>query len=410
MSMFIWKNLKRIFHIFCVLATIVTVYNCFYEYFLDKDVSLVTFQTFNDHPDHVYPSFTLGILNPFLASKLYPYGAGINDVSYRSFLTGRHEWDGRMANINYDRVTTDLNKHFLIYKEEGRKFETKKLKNFVDNPTERDEVYVSLRSPLIKCFTKDFLFVKKGRINSFRMWINSDVFPSGKRPEKKTDLEHLDFGGLYIYMHYPKQLMRKLARHLLQPSERKSNSSKYYGMKITVKSMETVKRRNRGSVPCVEGLPDDDKAFEENIITSSGCRPPYIISSSQVPNCSSQKELRKAYENWFKVIVQEKETEEYSLIPCQTVEAVTYRYDELELNQEDLTAWLDTPLNISVLTEISSAILFHVVFDLRHFKQFESIQAYSPQSLIGNAGMTKKYISVMHWGAPIWSRPPCPQI
>ena len=98
---------KWFFHIMCVFLTTGLTSWCFYKYNLDEDVSLVSFVTFNDDENKIYPALTLCFWNPFLNEKLKSYGSNINTTTYSRFIQGTF-WDESMARIDYDDVTVSL--------------------------------------------------------------------------------------------------------------------------------------------------------------------------------------------------------------------------------------------------------------------------------------------------------------
>ena len=106
------KVFKYMSHALCGIATIGFIIYCVYQYILDEDVSRIEFQQFNSEEDHIYPAITMCFPKPLLEDKLAPYGEGINTSSYSSFLKGEL-WDERMANINYDDVSMNIEEYLL---------------------------------------------------------------------------------------------------------------------------------------------------------------------------------------------------------------------------------------------------------------------------------------------------------
>ena len=103
---------KYIFHGLCGFATLGFTIFCVHQYTLDEDVAKIEFQEFNSDEDHIYPTVTMCFPNPLLEDKLRRYGDGINVSTYTSFLVG-DLWDERMAQIDYDDVSVDIDHHLL---------------------------------------------------------------------------------------------------------------------------------------------------------------------------------------------------------------------------------------------------------------------------------------------------------
>ena len=105
---------KYIFHALCGVATVGFTIYCVYQYLLDEDVARIEFAEFNSEINNIYPTITLCFPSPLLEDKLAKYGKGINATTYSSFLTGQHNsWDDRMAQIDYDDVSLNIEKYFL---------------------------------------------------------------------------------------------------------------------------------------------------------------------------------------------------------------------------------------------------------------------------------------------------------
>ena len=103
---------KYVFHVFCGVATLGFTIFCVHQYALDEDVARIEFQEFNSEENKIYPTVTMCFPNPLLEHKLEEYGEGINVTSYTSFLVG-NLWDNRMALIDYDDVSIDIENYLL---------------------------------------------------------------------------------------------------------------------------------------------------------------------------------------------------------------------------------------------------------------------------------------------------------
>ena len=102
--------IREIFTFFCVLGTAVMIWHCLHNYMKDGDVSSIQFRRFNEDEDAVAPSISLCFNDVFLENKLQEIGEAINSITYRSFLQGKTQ-DNRMAQIDYDNVTIDMNNY-----------------------------------------------------------------------------------------------------------------------------------------------------------------------------------------------------------------------------------------------------------------------------------------------------------
>ena len=106
------RAFKCIFHALCGFATISLTVYCVHQYILDEDVARIEFKEFNSGDDNIYPAVTMCFPSPLLKQKLEQYGNGINVSTYSSFLMGGL-WDNRMAHINYDDVSINIEDYLL---------------------------------------------------------------------------------------------------------------------------------------------------------------------------------------------------------------------------------------------------------------------------------------------------------
>ena len=170
------KIITLSFKLVCVLIAVFLSICCFYEYFLDNDVTLVDIKRFHENDEAVYPSVMLCFYNPFLKDSLQKYSPTINTTLYKRFLVGDY-WAEEMNNVDYDKVTIDINKYFLGY--DIMYTDTRPRRYCSNNKTIGKDGWtpprVSLRTPSMKCFTVDIPFKSKTNIMQVGLKIKSDV-------------------------------------------------------------------------------------------------------------------------------------------------------------------------------------------------------------------------------------------
>ena len=88
-----------IFKVLCIAATISMLVYCGYEFLQNKDLSEISFVSFNEDKNSIYPQISLCFLEQYLEDELEKYGSGINSTSYAKFLKGEI-WDDRMKDID----------------------------------------------------------------------------------------------------------------------------------------------------------------------------------------------------------------------------------------------------------------------------------------------------------------------
>ena len=145
------KLLKRIFHALCVLATVSLSIQCLYNYFLNETASIIEYQKFQKDGLSGYPSISMCFMHPFLEPELRILGT--NTSSYIKYLQGKFH-DEQMKKIKYDDVTISLKDYVdaaALFLLDGNRFPMQ---------LDDDNIYVSLRTDNMKCFTIDIPFIK----------------------------------------------------------------------------------------------------------------------------------------------------------------------------------------------------------------------------------------------------------
>ena len=187
------KLLKGVFHTLCVLATVSLSIQCLYSYFLNETTSIVEYQKFQKDGLSGYPSISMCFMHPFLEPELRILGT--NTSSYIKYLQGKFQ-DDHMKKIKYDAVTISLKDYVdgaSIFLLDGNRF-----------PMQLDDIYVSLRTDMMKCFTIDIPFIKDKLINAFQLEIRNSVFPNKKRP---VTVSHERPEGFVVSFQYPRQFL-----------------------------------------------------------------------------------------------------------------------------------------------------------------------------------------------------------
>ena len=106
------KTCMYCFAILCGLATVSLCSYWFYQFTLNKDLSVVQYKEFEGANDGVFPTASLCLGNPFLKKKLDEYG--VNETSYLAFLRGE-SFTKEMLNINFSYVTIDITDYINGY-------------------------------------------------------------------------------------------------------------------------------------------------------------------------------------------------------------------------------------------------------------------------------------------------------
>ena len=201
------------FKLFVLCILIWFIYQGIDRYIQDEDVSLISFKTFHDGSDYLYPTTTMCFYNPFLQEELKKYGSGINITSYSQYLQGKF-LDERMKYVPYDNVTISMEDQLLSI---SGKLENSSFiwlfdhenKHQLHHSAKHPPYYTSFKSGLSKCFSFDIPYIPNTVIWSLFITIKTGVFPKGTRARNiYFDGTDATEGGFTTSFHYPKQLLR----------------------------------------------------------------------------------------------------------------------------------------------------------------------------------------------------------
>ena len=367
------KHVGQLYNILCVsgfLAAIIFCFVCFKE---NNDICLVDLKEYNGHPDNIYPSISIMIVNPFLDDKLKTMGEGINAVNYSKFLAGKL-WDPRMLDIDYDNVTIDLNEYFLGYEMFGDNFSIITIDNFTNDPATSygwRRPYKNFRSAGWQTYAIDPPFNTYGAVTRFLVQasvkIRTDVFKNSIRPASYDyDQDSPTWGGFEVWFHYPNQLME--AWHMGMGKwfwpKKGPLSSRNYAMIFERSKMDVLERRNKKNSPCIEDWKNHDQYVMENLISAAGCRPPHWTSKKDVRICNSQEEM-------LKVLPPLKKHELLDFVPpCRSITNIPFSYSETEDHGMHSREYFKITMTCADPS----------------FKNIVQVREYSVQNLIGNTG------------------------
>ena len=301
------KYCQWAFQLVCILVTLSLQIYCLFRYFLDEDLSSVQYTPFHIHKDAMYPSFSFCFLPPFLENKSKMYEDDINITTYSQFLNGEL-WDDRMLEIDYDNVTVSMEGHLISSK---IRFQDKSVMNWKP----KTGFYVSFRSGVRKCFTLDVPYIDQKLIWDIQLFMKNTMFPHGRRPEP-SDNYHF-----YTYLNYPGQRFTSYSTIKYYWDSRENRTSSYM-MAFEMKNMDVTSHRNKRRKPCFADWRSYDQMIMDDIILSTGCRPPHWDTTLDVKLCSNASQMRS--------FVDQPVTSKVNSYapPCQTIERLDYDYRE----------------------------------------------------------------------------------
>lgn len=316
--------LRKVFNILCFMLALFWTYRCLKSYLDDDDVVLVHYKQFHQSPSAIYPSITICLSNPFAQEKVF----GDKEYSvaeYLKVLRG-YVWNEKLANLDYDNVTINLDDYLKEYRVVSQ-FDTVYDQDFTEQEQEANHALkrytITLRSPLVKCFTFDTSYKEESKINAIRISLDTKVFTNKRRPTSA-------FGSgdrrLIVALTYPKQLTRCYSSAKMRWPNRSNDSSINYQMHFAVTSMDVVKYRNKRKDPCIENWKAYDIYVQEELIKTAGCNPSQWKYESELPKCSRKDQLALILDKFDNVIAQDF----WNYNPCQMIRQIQYKYEEVE--------------------------------------------------------------------------------
>ena len=351
------KWFDNIFQLACIIATVSMVLFCSYEFSKNNDLSEVSFKPFNY--ETVYPEVSLCLINPFLDDKFASY--------YLPHLSG-HIWNETMVDVDFEKITRKLEDNIL---------DTCVRSSFDEHC--KDKASISTHVHLIggKCLSFHHKYHK--RVYEALVWMNNTIFPDGIRPSQFT---------FFILFTFPQQLLRM--SKLWPPSghwDTQNDSSIAYHMNFDLSDIQVIKRRNKYGSKCYD-LENYDSIIEEEILSDVGCRPFYVPSLQKHVPCSTKQEMQ-AISDRVKSIMSKSEKFKSITPPCHEITRIQISYKEEIVQKKQSERGNDMMDEVAIIERpfgYTGWFRVALTFPTNMYMEIKQVRAYSPQSLIGNAG------------------------
>ena len=356
------------YHALCTIAALGMFIYCVYQYEQNRDVSMVDFTEMNAGKDNIYPAVSICISTRLLARTLNNGSNKTDFANYWSFLTGDY-WEDKYLDVSYDNVTESiesfllgasvwnfytLEKGWIRYLYPIEDFQNYEpdiiLKSF------QPKFYTSFRDFHERCLSIDIPNHLSDKISIFELFFNNSIFRNESRPRDT------EFG---VKIHYPNQfLTATCARY----SWKKHKLQEDYTMKFSLQNVIVLNRRNKRRSPCIEDWMHHDQAVRRNIMEEVGCQPPHWDKITNLPKCSSSKQMKYFYE--MNVSAQ--------YPPCKQIKKLIYAYEELKYIEDNPMEW----------RKGQNDTIFKVMIEFKDssFMEIGHVRAFDIESLIGNAG------------------------
>ena len=385
-----------IFHLICLLSTIIMASYCAYKFYLNEDNSVIEFESFDGVGKNIYPTISFcfygdgmfdnkTIWNEFVTENTTKNIKPTNRY-YERFLLGEI-WAEEFLNISYNKVTPDWKRilRFVKIFSADERGDVNIYNYLSQNLASKTPFYESYRSPTDKCFSLDINTSTLKNLTNHRVTktkIAIAKFFNGVFLKKNLGGLHLD-----IYLSYPNQLLRSFPIARLQRTHTREKSSKF---KIIVHSSEIIERRNKYNKPCNENWKDDDNQIRDTLAIQVGCRHEFWTDPIRVPVCNEQSQhsaLRMP-----RLITTGSSFMARYPPPCREIQSLISTTEETFLDESQLKNWKKMP---------KPFISFEIHFKRVSYKLIKSVPKFDGESLIGNLG---GYLGLF-LGFAIWQVP-----
>ena len=362
------------------------------RYQKNESATAIEYRRYSDRNEDQYPTFSICLIG----DGLYRYNGntiyeayGINPGNYEGMLQGetafRYEYDP--TSKLYDKISVPMKHqtHFasehIVQKSNALSdiiqyaqsdFENKndslyyeKDEFFYGITLERPPFYISFQTPQKRCLT--------------RQWRDNNNFER-VRDHIRLDMSFLDlWADIHLFFHYPGQLIRNLDSPSLESD---SDTMRGKAFQIKVSQSTVWKRRSVKDKPCLEGIDDYDRYFQDYVVdTKIGCVPPYwmdtINRTSDQELCTSPKTLKEAneYIDEYKILMDEIKT------PCLDM------FNSIVWNQVNFSQSLDRFGSLDRTPETLGRYTFLEIFYAeKYYEEIRQEEDFNIQDFISNLG------------------------
>ena len=302
-------RLVSFFNFVCWVATIILVSYWTYVYTLDEDLCIVDYKKYLESESDEFPVLSICLKNQISEEKLKSQNLEVTAQRYIDFLNG-DVFDEELAKINYENVTIDVPNYVkdttVIFKNGTIDISTKR------KALRATYAMLGQRGGFYQCYELQTPKIKELQHMVFS--IDSHALPPRNR---KPNYE------MFAYLHYPNHLFSSQRNQKYTWPIRDSNEG--YFSRYIVKSVEIVKRRNKGGRPCVE-WEDYDDSVVSNHIKKVGCRAPYQKSVDGIPLCSTKQSMKNA--SSLRI-----QNDQMIYPPCKYMGKILYNFAETDMSR-----------------------------------------------------------------------------
>ena len=280
-----FKNILSVynsFQVLCVMATVMIGSWCCHKYYLNDDLTVITFEPFNSNQESIYPSFSLCFPRPCSEKKLMKLNHNLSCNDYYEL----NMMNNRMTNIDatnldffqwqFDDFTLNLEDYILgaeLVLLNGSKIISNNQANSMLIPS----YTIALTEVGYKCYTFSIPFIQGVEFTEYVVHLNQS-FPYLNKCE--------------IAIHYPNQINQgDLSRYMLYHELDLRHNATKKDIEVQITGITVLNRRNKPSNPCNIDWKNDDILVMEKIAEELNCRHPHINISANLKHCTTRSRL-----------------------------------------------------------------------------------------------------------------------
>ena len=346
-----WHVFSGIFHACCFITTSGLISFWIYKFSMNEDLSTVEYKEYNnDGIGTSYMSSTICFKNPFVSSNKAHLNQSQKNEYLRYFMGDE---TSKEPDFSYEKVAlnlTDFVQQYYLRLRNGTKGYYKPFE------FKFDVIQESFNGFWLGYFYRCFeLVAPHSDVEFMGILVDNMVHDQGIREISYSFL---------IFFHYPHQILRpSLFYQHTWPKRRTLNGSRYQ-MLFTVENVEIYKRRKS----CKPNVDSYDELIMKNFMKKIGCSPSYLKENFNFTTCNTSKQLKLMAES---INLNNKHGVDP---PCTSLEFMTFKYDEIELE------------NLEDGEEDGRNFWISLVVPNKSFKEFTQTKAIDLQALIGNVG------------------------
>ena len=337
-----FKILRYSFNFSCFSAAFgMTIFWC-YRFWKDEDLCLVDYLPHEEAVDIPDLMMSVCFRYPFIESRLRAYNTTID--KYEKFLQGTEHYTG-FEDIDFQDVTLSPK---LFYVGDSLQWKNGAYKegNYPNHVNELP--YVTFAGYYYWIPIKCYGFALPDKNVKFGYFaLNATVLTPGMSNNLANDPNYC-IKDILVVFHMANQMLLSSETLDTPCIQNMIGMERLVDFRIT--NLEIIRRRNKHKDPCIEDHKNYDVTIVNDIISTIGCRPPYIQSTRNWTICKTKEMLKSA------TVFELDSISDHLVQPCLSIGDIRYVTKAYNTNNEWNTSlpWLSLapPKKIKLITQV----------------------------------------------------------